>query len=435
DVQMPGADGFELCRQLQLDPALRHVPLVLMTEESGGTEMQRFARDVGAVAMLMKPVTPQVLRAVADVWLFSGFVPDATQKLRRLSNEDFHSRHSKELVAQLETKVADLERLSRRYKLRSETNRAIVHLRSREELLRAICRIAVEHGGVRLAAIVPADRAERHPRLVDSYRAAAGSATQIDDALDEFANAGRGLSAKAMRSGKPVVVNDIFNDPTTASLHESARRAGIGAMAVCPLRQGGEAFGALEIYACTAGFFGPDILRMFEAMAEDIAFGLHNHAREADHEVALQRTADALEYNRVLMESSPIGIIAYDAAGSVVSVNAAAAKLIGGTVTQLASQNFHHLESWKASGLLRLAEQALPPIVPPTRKFMSGPRRTGKKFGSGHVSFLSNFAQSGICWPCWRILASATQRSRRWQKPKTRIECWSSSNRWSASFW
>ncbi|MFI4891545.1 MAG: HD domain-containing phosphohydrolase [Steroidobacterales bacterium] len=358
-IQIPGVDGFELCRQLQQDPTLRHVPTALITDEFRGPDKQRFAKDVGAVAVLKKPVTPQDLRAVVDVWLCFGSVPDATQKLRQLDNEDFHKRHSMELIAQLETKVADLERLSRRYKLLSETNHAIVRIGSREELLRAICRIAVEHGDVRLATIVLADQADRHPLLVDSYRAAAGSPTGFDDALNEFANAGRGFSAKTIRSGKLLVVNDIVNDPTTVALHETARRAGIGAMVVVPLRHGGVAIGALEIYACTAGFFGPEILRTFEEMAEDIAFGLHNHAREADHVVALQRTADALEYNRVLIESSPIGIITYNAAGGAVSVNAAAARIVGGTVTQLASQNFREIESWKSSGLLSLAEQAL----------------------------------------------------------------------------
>jgi PAS domain S-box-containing protein len=212
---------------------------------------------------------------------------------------------------------------------------------------------------VRLATIVLTDQADRHSLLADSYSEAAGSPTGFDDALDEFANAGRGLSAKTVRYGKLLVVNDIVNDPTTVALHETARRAGIGAMAVCPLRHGGVAIGALEIYVCTAGFFGPEILRTFEEMAEDIAFGLHNHAREADHAVAQQRMADALEYNRVLIESSPIGIVTYNAAGGAVSVNTAAAELTGGTVTQLASQNFREIESWKSSGLLSLAEQAL----------------------------------------------------------------------------
>src|ERR1039457_2602158 len=52
DIQIPGVDGFELCRQLQLDRTLRHVPLALITEEFCGPDMQRFAQDVGAVAVL-----------------------------------------------------------------------------------------------------------------------------------------------------------------------------------------------------------------------------------------------------------------------------------------------------------------------------------------------------------------------------------------------
>ena len=87
--------------------------------------------------------------------------------------------------------------------------------------------------------------------------------------------------------------------------------------------------------------------------------GLHNRAREIDHLDVQQRTTDTLDYNRVLIDSSPIGIIAYKSTGSVVSVNAAAAYLTGGTVAQLASQNFREIESWKTSGLLSLAEQAL----------------------------------------------------------------------------
>jgi PAS domain S-box-containing protein len=359
DIQIPGVDGFELCRQLQLDRTLRHVPIALITEEFCGPDMQRFAKDVGAVAVLRKPVTTQQLGAVVEVWLFFGSVPNATQKMRRLGNEDFHEHHSKALVAQLETKVADLEQLSRRYKMLSETNHAIVRMGNREELLRTVCRIAVEDGGLRLATIVLTDEAHRHPLMADSYRAAAESPTGFDNALDEFADAGRGLSAETLRSGKLVVVNDIVSDKRTVPLHETARLAGIGAMAVFPLRHGGVTIGALEVYAYTAGFFEPEILRTLEEMAEDIAFGLHNHAREADHAVAQQRTADAREYNRVLIESSPIGIITYEATGGVVSVNTAAAKLIGGTVAQLASQNFHEIESWRSSGLLSLALQAL----------------------------------------------------------------------------
>jgi PAS domain S-box-containing protein len=359
DVKFPGVDGFELCRQLQQHQTLRHVPLALITEQPSGPEMELFARDLGAVALLMKPLTSSQVCAVVDAWLSVGFTPDATQKLRRLDNEAFRERHSKEIVARLEKKVADLEHLSRRYKLLSETNHAIVRAGCREELLRAVCRIAIEHGGFCLAAIALTGQADSHSTLMRSCSEAAGSPTERDDALLAFAAENRQFIDKTLSSGKPVVVNDVLNDPTTLSLHATARRVGIGAMAMFPLSNGEVFSGALETYSRTAGFFTSEILQTLEEMAGDVGYGLHNHAREIDHVDVQQRTADTLDYNRVLIESSPIAIIAYKSTGSVVSVNAAAAKLTGGTVAQLASQNFREIESWRTSGLLRLAEQAL----------------------------------------------------------------------------
>ena len=35
DVVMPGLDGFEVCRQLRLNPALRQIPIVLLTALEG----------------------------------------------------------------------------------------------------------------------------------------------------------------------------------------------------------------------------------------------------------------------------------------------------------------------------------------------------------------------------------------------------------------
>jgi len=359
DLHFPGVDRFELCRRLQQEPALRHVPLAMLTEEASGPDMQQFAQDVGAVAVLMKPVTALQLRTAVDVCLSFGGAPDATQKLQQRDTETFHERHSTELVARLEGKVADLEGLSGRFKLLFETNQAIVRVGCREELLRAVCRIAVEHGGLRLAAIVLTDRADRHPLSVCSYSEAGESSTGLDVALDEFAEAGRGLIEETLRSGKLVAVNDLINDTATFPLHEAARRAGIGAMAVCPLGDRGGVIGTLNVYARMAGFFTPDMLQTLKEMTAVVVYGLHNHARAVDHADAQLRTTDALDFNRILIESSPIGIITYKATGAAVSANTAAAEILGGAVTQLASQNFREIESWKSSGLLSLAEQAL----------------------------------------------------------------------------
>lgn len=74
---------------------------------------------------------------------------------------------------------------------------------------------------------------------------------------------------------------------------------------------------------------------------------------------AEQRASDALNYNRLLLEVSPIGAIVYKATGATVSANEAAARMTNATVEELKAQNFREIESWKKSGMLNLAEHAL----------------------------------------------------------------------------
>ncbi len=70
--------------------------------------------------------------------------------------------------------------------------------------------------------------------------------------------------------------------------------------------------------------------------------------------------AEALELNQKTIASSQLGILAYHAgAGQCALANKAAARIVGATVDQLTQQNFRQIASWKASGLLQMAEEVL----------------------------------------------------------------------------
>ncbi|HUG25904.1 response regulator, partial [Piscinibacter sp.] len=53
DVEMPGMDGFTFVEQTRADPALRHVPAMLVTSRGSPEDRQR-GRDVGAQAYIVK---------------------------------------------------------------------------------------------------------------------------------------------------------------------------------------------------------------------------------------------------------------------------------------------------------------------------------------------------------------------------------------------
>lgn len=67
DVSMPEMDGFEFIEQLQSDPTLLGLPIVLLTAKVAPSDQQRFSalRIAGVVAKPFDPMT--VWQQVADV--------------------------------------------------------------------------------------------------------------------------------------------------------------------------------------------------------------------------------------------------------------------------------------------------------------------------------------------------------------------------------
>jgi CheY-like chemotaxis protein len=58
DIQLPGADGVEVCRQLKRDPALRDVPLVAATAYAMVGDREKLLGE-GFSGYLSKPINPQ----------------------------------------------------------------------------------------------------------------------------------------------------------------------------------------------------------------------------------------------------------------------------------------------------------------------------------------------------------------------------------------
>ncbi|MBN2206013.1 MAG: PAS domain-containing protein [Candidatus Aminicenantes bacterium] len=84
-------------------------------------------------------------------------------------------------------------------------------------------------------------------------------------------------------------------------------------------------------------------------LVEDITERLH----------IFQRMEEELDLNRKIIDVSPVGIAIFKASGKCVSVNEAAARMVGGSAEDLRRQNFREIGDWRSSGLLEAAEEAL----------------------------------------------------------------------------
>ena len=58
DIQMPGMDGYEVCRRLKTDPATTAIPVIFLTGESG---VESEVAEAGGSDYVTKPVDPDVL--------------------------------------------------------------------------------------------------------------------------------------------------------------------------------------------------------------------------------------------------------------------------------------------------------------------------------------------------------------------------------------
>jgi CheY-like chemotaxis protein len=80
----------------------------------------------------------------------------------------------------------------------------------------------------------------------------------------------------------------------------------------------------------------------------------------AEREQAERKLWEANALNRKIIEASMMGVLAYNGqSGQCLMANCAAAKIVNASVDQLLRQNFRQIASWKASGLLPMAEQVL----------------------------------------------------------------------------
>jgi diguanylate cyclase (GGDEF)-like protein/PAS domain S-box-containing protein len=161
--------------------------------------------------------------------------------------------------------------LNRVYAMLSSINSLIVRARSRDELFKETCRIAVEVGGFRGAMIGILDEGR--------IRFAAVSATEEveADAARHMLESNQGrptaMSAEAIRSQQPCISNDSQNDPRVAfpEAHAAFR---VRSMAILPLVVDGDTIGTFQLYAGEDNFFHSEERKLLKGLVADVAFAM-----------------------------------------------------------------------------------------------------------------------------------------------------------------
>jgi PAS domain S-box-containing protein/diguanylate cyclase (GGDEF)-like protein len=226
----------------------------------------------------------------------------------------FHTIQDISATRQAELRI---RRLNRVLSALGGINALIIRTSNRDQLLQESCRIVVEAGQFPKAWIGLIDDDSGELRFAAGYGGSEAFHESVRSMLREDAPGSR-LVAKAIKSLKPVISNDLLREP--GALTESLK-TGARSLAVLPLMVDGKPVGILVIYAEIAGFFDQEEINLLRELAGDVSFALHHlkKAEQQDH-VANYDKLTGLPNRRLFVERLAQALLAPLIDGAILAV-------------------------------------------------------------------------------------------------------------------
>lgn len=235
----------------------------------------------------------------------------------------------------------EIERLNRLYRTLSELNQILVRVKTRDALFQEACRIAVEHAGFKLVWIGSIDHKTHEVRVTARAGNDAGYLDQIEVYADRRPE-GSGPVGTCIRAGKPCVVNDFLDDPSTAPWHNAAAAHGLRAVAALPIRTQGAIWGTFTVYAGETGCFQDREVALLEEAAAAISYALDNLDREEQRQRAETALRESEERYRLLADNVEDFVTVLDTQENRLYI----------------SPSFYRITGWTAEEVLRTAWDA-----------------------------------------------------------------------------
>jgi len=222
----------------------------------------------------------------------------------------------------------------------SGCHRAMVRATSEADLVQQVCQAIVDVGGYRLAWVgVPEEDAAKAVRLI----ARAGPDTAYLDNItitwDGGTAHGNGPAGRAIRSGRPWVIQKASTDPLFVAWRQANAAYGFASVIALPLIGGGRTLGVLALYAREADAFDQAEKDLLIELAEDLGFGIAALRAETERAWAAAALQGNEQRFRALTEHGRDLVSIMDSQGRFRYVSPAYTRLLGYTPEQLLGQS------------------------------------------------------------------------------------------------
>ena len=196
-----------------------------------------------------------------------------------------------------------IQRLNRLNAFLSQINQAIVRSRSRDELFRSVCAVAVQHGKFRFAWIGEI-KPDAHAIEPLAY---AGEGEPYLAAMRQVPPGGthgqRTPMATAIMNQKVEVVQRLTTDTRMAPWYDQIRACGFASSVSLPVHVSGMFNGCLDVYAAETDYFDPEEMDVLHEIRGDLLFALGNLALDGRHRSTEQALQVSESRFRTIVES------------------------------------------------------------------------------------------------------------------------------------
>jgi PAS domain S-box-containing protein len=239
-------------------------------------------------------------------------------------------------------KLADLRlsRTNRALKLLSGCNEALIRAVSMRDLLSAVCQMAVDAGGYRMAWVGYAqDDADCTIMPVAQAGTDDGYLSEVKLSWNEKHPGGRGPAGECIRAGQAVVCEDMEKNESFINWRKSARTRGYRGLICLPLIEAGRIFGLLGLYTAEVIEQNDEELKLLQELADDLAFGI-GHLR-----TILEQDANnsKVREQAALLDSAHEAIFVKDMEDRIIYWNKGAERIYGWTSEEALGQTCSEL--------------------------------------------------------------------------------------------
>ncbi|HEV2609970.1 MAG TPA: EAL domain-containing protein [Noviherbaspirillum sp.] len=281
-------DAFERRTGYRRDEIIGRSPRLLQGPKTARAEIRTMRKALEAKL----PVDVEIINYTKDgreFWLENNIVP--------VTDESGYARHFVGIqrdVTERKMRMLELANTNRSLQMLSRCAQALIKAEKEEELLVQICKLAVDIGGYRMAWVGYAQDDVQCSIVPMAY---AGPDEDGKSYLNELQLSwaennptGQGPGGRTIRTGRPVILEDISREPSFALWMSSAQRRGYQGVISLPLRSKGRTFGFFAMYSREVRPVADKEISLLQELADNLAYGIGALRAEAER----QRTQTAM---------------------------------------------------------------------------------------------------------------------------------------------